>query len=100
MAFPPVDCVVMTLSVPQEFPLHPGPLKTQLSTALGFEPATGVSVATIVVVPLTGTLEGAASCSVKLLVMMMAADACLEGSAALCAVSMTFAAEGRICGAV
>jgi hypothetical protein len=98
VALPPVDCVVITLNIPQELPLQPGPLKAQVSTVLGFEPGTGVSVATIVAVPLTGTLEGAETCNEKLLVMVMAADTCFEASAALCAVSVTLAAEGRIWG--
>jgi len=97
---PPVDCVVMTVNVPQELPLQPGPLSAQASDVLGFEPGTGVIVATIVAVPAAGTLEGAESCKEKLLVMATAAEICFEGSATLCAVSVALAGEGRICGAV
>lgn len=96
MAFPPVDCVVTTLNVPQELPLQPGPLSAHASAVLGFESATGVSVATIVAVPLTGTLDGAESCNEKLLVMATAAEICFEGSATLCAVSVVLAGEGRV----
>jgi hypothetical protein len=97
---PPADCVVMTFNVPQELPLQPGPLSAQDSDALGFEPGTGVIVATIVADPPAGTLEGAESCSEKLLVMATAAEICFEGSATLCAVSVALAGEERICGAV
>jgi len=94
------DCVVTTVNVPQELPLQPGPLSAQASAVLGFEPGTGVSVATIVAVPPAGTLDGAESCSEKLLVMVTAAEICFEGSATLCAVSVALAGEGRVCGAV
>ena len=97
---PPVDCVVTTVNVPQELPLQPGPLSAQASAALGFEPGTGVSVATIDAVPPAGTLDGAESCNEKLLVMATAAEICFEGSATLCAVSVVLAGEGRVRGAV
>jgi hypothetical protein len=97
---PPADCVVTVLNVPQELPLHPGPLSAQASVALGFEPGTGVSVATIVAVPPAGTLDGAESCNEKLLVMATAAEICFEGSATLCAVSVALPGEGRVRGAV
>ena len=97
---PPVDVVVTPLNVPHELPLQPGPPSDHASTALGFEFATGVSVATIVAVAPTGTLIGADNCSEKLLVMVTAAETCFEGSATLCAVSVTLAGDGRICGAV
>jgi hypothetical protein len=100
MGLPPADCVVTTVSVPQELPLQPGPLSVQVSTVLGFELGTGVIVATIVAVPPAGTLDGAESCNEKLLVMATAAEICLEGSATLCAVSVAPAGEGRIRGAV
>ena len=96
---PPADCVVITVNVPQELPLQPGPLSAQDSTVLGFEPGTGVSVATIVADPPAGTLDGAESCNEKLLVMATAAEICFEGSATLCAVSVAVAGEGRVCGA-
>jgi hypothetical protein len=67
---------------------------------LGLEPGTGVSVATIVDVAPAGTLGGAESCKEKLLVIATVADACFEGSATLCAVSVTLAGNGRVCGAV
>jgi hypothetical protein len=100
MEFPAVDCVVPTLNVPQELPLQPGPLSAQARTVFGFELGTGVSVATIVAVPLTGTLEGAESCNEKLLAMATVAEPCFEGSATLCAVSVTLAGAGRFLGAV
>jgi hypothetical protein len=95
-----VDCVVTTLNVPQELPLQPGPLSAQATEVFGFESGAGVSVATIVAVPLAGTLEGAESCNEKLLVMATVAEACFEGSATLCAVSVTLAGAGRFLGAV
>jgi hypothetical protein len=99
MEFEPVDCVVTTVSVPQEAPLQPGPLSDQVSTVLGLEFGTGVIVATIVAVPPAGTPDGEVSCSEKLLVMVSAAEICFEASATLCAVSVTFPGEGRIPGA-
>jgi hypothetical protein len=98
--FPPVDWVVTTVNVPQELPLQPGPLSAHASAALGLEPGTGVSVATIVAVLPAGTLEGAESCNEKLLVMATAAEICFEGSATLCAVSVVPAGEGSVRGAV
>ena len=100
MGVPPANCVVTTLKIPQEFPLQPGPLSAQASTALGLEPGTGVKVAMIVAVPLVGTLEGADNCNEKLLVMATTVETCFEGSATLCAVSVALAGEGRILGAV
>lgn len=100
MGFPPVDCVVTTVNVPQELPLQPRPLSAQDSAGFGFEPGMGVSVATIVAVPPTDTADGAESCREKLLVMDTAAEICFEGSATLCAVSVALAGEGRVCGAV
>jgi len=97
---PPADCVVTTVNVPQELPLQPGPPSAQATAALGFEPGTGVSVATIVAVPPAGTLDGAESCNEKLLVMATAAEICFEVSATLCAVSVVLAGEGRVRGAV
>ncbi len=97
---PSVDCDVITVNVPQELPLQPGPLSAQARVALGFEPGIGASEATIVAVPPAGTLEGADSCNEKLLVMATAAEICFEGSATLCAVSVVLAAEGRVRGAV
>jgi len=97
---PPDDGAVATLNVPQELPLQPGPLSVQTSAVLGFEPGTGVNVATIVAVPPAGMLEGAESCNEKLLVMVTAAESCFEGSATLCAVSVALGGNGRVCGAV
>ena len=67
---------------------------------LGFDPGTGVSVAINVAVEDAGTVEGTESWSRKLLVMVTVADTCLELSATLRAVSVTFGDEGKICGAV
>ncbi|HYT20112.1 MAG TPA: hypothetical protein VEW05_07750 [Candidatus Polarisedimenticolia bacterium] len=61
------DRVVTALNTPQEPPLQPGPLRAQDRTVLGFEPGTGVIVATIVAVAPAGTLDGAESCNEKLL---------------------------------
>jgi hypothetical protein len=91
---------VPTVSVPQAVELQPGPESDEERTVLGFEPGTGVIVATMAAVLPAETLGGAVICSVKLLVMVIAAEACLEGSATLCAVTAAAAAEGRIAGAV
>jgi len=98
--FPLADCVVTALKIPQEFPLQPGPLRAQDSAVLGFEPGTGVRVATIVAVPPVGMLDGAESCNEKLLVMATVTEICFEGSATLCAVIVAIAGEGRMRGAV
>jgi hypothetical protein len=100
MALPLADCVVTTVNVPQELPVHPEPLSAQASVVLGFEEGTGVSVATIVPDAPGVTLEGAESCNEKLLVMATTAEICFEGSATLCAVSVALAGEERVCGAV
>src|ERR1700719_103033 len=99
-AFPPPDCAVNTVSAPHADPLHPLPDNDHTSTSLGFEPGTGVSVAMIPAEVPTGTIAGAESDSVKLLVMVSAAEARFEGSAMLCAVSVSAAVAGSTCGAV
>lgn len=99
-ALPLADCVVTTVNVPQKLPLQPGPLRAQDIAVLGFDPETGVRVATIVAVPPAGTFDGAESCKEKLLVTVTAAEICFEGSATLCAVNVVLAGKGRICGAM
>ncbi len=47
MAPPPSACVVTTTNTPQLAPLHPLPESDHASVVLGFEPATGVSVAEV-----------------------------------------------------
>jgi hypothetical protein len=98
--FPFCVCVVVPLIVPHEAPLHPGPLSVHAMAVLGFEPGMAVSVSSDRRRCSTGTLDGAESCSEKLLVIVSAAETCFEGSATLCAVNVTLAGEGRICGAV
>ena len=88
--------MVTEVRVPQAEPLHPVPASDQLMMALGFEPATGVRVATITAVADVLTVPGAASCSVRWLVMVTVWPACFEGSAALWAIMVTFAGDGRI----
>ena len=100
IAPPPKACVVTTASTPQLVPLHPVPDRAQERVVEGFEPGTGVSVAAITPEAPEARLEGAESCSEKLLVIVTAAEACLAGSATLCAVTMTVASAGRICGAM
>jgi hypothetical protein len=100
MGFAPAACVVVTVSVPQDAPLHPPPDNPQEKFALGCDPGTGVMVATIALLTPGARLPGAAICSVKLLVTVTLAELCREGSAALAAVMLTIAAPGRICGAV
>jgi hypothetical protein len=92
--------VVVAVKVPQAVPLQPAPLSDQVNTVLGFDPGTGVSVATMAAVAPVGTLAGAEMVSEKWLVTVMDAEACFEGSATLCAVTMTAAGAGKICGAV
>jgi len=92
--------VVTELSVPQAFPLQPVPASDQWMTVLGLEPGTGVMVATITAVAEVVTVPGAVSCSVKWLVMFTVTVAFFDGSATLCAVTVTAAGNGRICGAV
>jgi hypothetical protein len=99
-AAPPADCCVSTVRTPQADPLHPLPDSCHVSAGDGFDPATGVSVAAIVAEADTGTLAGALSCSVKLLVIVSTAVACFEGSATLCAVRFTAVAVGKVWGAV
>jgi hypothetical protein len=99
-AFPPADCSVVTVSTPQAVPLHPLPESDHVRICEGFDPGTGVSVAVIAVDPAACTLLGADNSNVKLLVIVSIADAACEGSATLCAVSVTFTAAGKTCGAV
>ncbi len=100
MAPPASACVVTTVSTPQLIPAHPVPDTVQESAVLGLEPGIGVSVAAMRLEPPEAMLEGAESCSEKLLVTVIVAEACRDGSATLCAVSVTVAEAGRICGAV
>jgi len=94
------DCAVTADKVPHELPLQPDPLRDHVRTVPGLELGMGVRVATSVALPPAGTLEGAESCSVKLLVIVTAADVAFEGSATLCAVRVMFAGDGSIPGAV
>jgi hypothetical protein len=88
------------ISVPRRAAPPSTPPKDHASASLGAEPGTGVSVAIIVADPPAGTLEGAESCSENVLVTATADETCFEGSATLCAVSVTFGGDGRIGGAV
>src|SRR5580692_12184698 len=83
VALPPAPCVVTTVSVPHAVELQPGLESDHVRIGLGFEPGTSVIVATIVAEAPAATLCGAATCSAKLLVMLMGAEICLEGSATL-----------------
>jgi len=67
----------MAVSIPQEDPLQPGPERENASTVLGFEPGTGVIMATIVADVPAGTIDGAVNCKEKLLVMVSVVDALL-----------------------
>ena len=66
----------------------------------GFDPGITVIVATIATVAEVGTLAGAATCNVKLLVTVTLAEFSFEESATLVAVIVTAVGLGRICGAV
>jgi hypothetical protein len=57
---------------------------------LGFDPGTGLSVAINVAVDEAATVAGTESCNKKLLVMVTAADACLELSATLRALCQVY----------
>src|SRR5208282_2230554 len=100
MTDPPAPCVVTTVSVPQVEKLQPGPESDHDRTGLGFEPGTGVIVARMDAELPAVTLWGAVTCSVKLLVTVIAEKVCFEGSATLCAVSVAVAGAGRMAGAV
>jgi len=100
IALLPVLCVVTVLSVPHDKPLQPVPDSDQFNCELGFDPCTGVSVATIVAEPPAGKLAGALICNVKLLVMLTVVEACFVESATLVAVIVTVEAAGRSPGAV
>ncbi|GAC1670143.1 MAG: hypothetical protein NVS9B4_26170 [Candidatus Acidiferrum sp.] len=100
VALPPAGFVAATVSVPQLAPPQPAPDSVHVSTVLGVEPGTGVSVATNVAMPLAGTSDGATSCKEKLLLMLTETEICFDGSAMLCAVIVTFSGMGKICGAV
>src|SRR5258705_4016399 len=83
---PPNACLVRMVSTPQLVPLHPGPEMVQERFVEGFDPTIGVRVEAMMPDPPEATAGGAESCREKLLVMMTAVDACLAGSARLCAV--------------
>jgi len=88
------------LIVPQAVLLHPVPVTLQLTAVLGFELGAGVSVAVYCAEAPAPTLEGPLSINVKPLVIWIAAEPDLAGSATLRAVSVTLDGDGRICGAV
>lgn len=97
---PPEACEVTTVRVPHVVCVQPGPVTNHRRLVSGFEPAAAVKVATIDAVPPAVTTCGPLTCNAKLLLMVIEAVVCLEGSATLCAVKIAFAGEGRICGAV
>ena len=88
------------MSTPQDAPVHPAPWSVHEIRVLGFEPGTGVSVAVTAAVRPVVRFPGADSVSEKLLVMVTVAEACFDGSATLCAVTVSVGALGRIRGAV
>jgi hypothetical protein len=90
----------VTVKIPQALPLQPVPESDHDKELLGFEPGTGVMVATSAAVTPGCTVAGALSCMEKSLVIRTFAEFCLAGSAALVAVKVTLAFPGRICGAV
>src|SRR5713101_9669246 len=95
-----MESAAVTWSVPQAVPAQPAPESCHCIARLGFESCTGENVAVKRELEPGAALEGPLIVSVKLLVMRMEAAARLAGSAELCAVSVTIAGEGRICGAV
>lgn len=98
-AVPTPDCGVEALSTPQVVPLQPGPDKDHEIAVLGLDPGTGVKVAATVAFEFVPTLACADRVNEKLLVIVIAAEACLEGSATLCAVNVSVGDEGKVCGA-
>ena len=62
---------------------------------LGFDPAMGIMVATTTALADVKTVSGAVSCNVNWLVMVRSMLACLDWSAALCAVMVTIGAAGN-----
>ncbi len=88
------------VNMPQLVPVQPVPCNDQFSWALGLEPGAGVNVATNDALAPGITLEGALSCSVKLLVISIVAEPPREASATLAAMSVIVAGLGNICGAV
>jgi hypothetical protein len=99
VTFPELDACAIEDSVPQLDALQPAPLSVQFSTSLGLEPGTGVSVATMAALPFACTIAGATIVNEKWLVIVIAAEACFDGSATLCAVTVTAVAVGKLCGA-
>jgi hypothetical protein len=97
---PPADCVVTTVRTPHAAPLRPVPVSAHASALAGFDPGIGVRVAPIIAEPPSSTLVGRDNCTVKLLVIVTVAEAVLEELATLCAVTVTIAGLGKICGAV
>src|SRR5256885_16358610 len=95
-----IICVVAVPGFPQKFPPQPVPERLQLKVEFGFEFGIGVSVATMVADAVVAMLVGPESCNAKLLVIFSAATANFEGSATLCARTITLGVEGKICGAV
>ena len=90
----------VTVTVPQDAPLQPGPETLQLTERSGLELGAGVRVAVYCADAPALTDVGPVTTRVNVLVTCTAAAACLDGSATLCAVKVTFAGEGKICGAV
>ena len=95
-----MESAAVTWSVPQAVPAQPAPESCHCIARLGFESCTGENVAVKRELEPGAALEGPLIVSVKLLVMRIEAAARFAGSAELCAVSVTIAGEGRICGAV
>ena len=81
-------------------PAQPGPLTLQFIAVLGFDPGTSVSRALICAVADGFTLAGPLTASANWLVTATLTFFIFEGSASLVAVIITFAGEGKTCGAV
>src|SRR5258705_8000591 len=92
---PPNTWLVTMVSTPQLVPLHPGPEMVQERFVEGFHPTIGVRAEAMMPDPPEATAGGAESCREKLLVIVTAVDACLAGSARLCAVRVRVDAAGR-----
>lgn len=86
--------------VPQLTPVQPAPEICQDKTLLGFAPGITSIVAVNSALPPVTTLDGPLKEIANPLVRCTRADACFEGSATLCAVTVTSADGGKLCGAV
>jgi hypothetical protein len=85
---------------PQAGPVQPAPEAVQKTPLAGFEPATETKRDLKFAVAPALTEDGPLTENTKRLVSETGTEEFFDGSATLVAVMVTFAGEGRICGAV